>query len=179
VNLPEALDRALRAYYPVDQVKTPSTRPVGLKARMGALEKRYGSGARAAAAAGIPARTWRDWKNGAHLPSPKSLRKVDTAYNRLIVAPKVARASTRKSVARFDITADVVCDPEGSRYKNSREYRKFRAMDVGAEGNRKVVTAWLHDGAVQAASVLVAEIKAAYQAEFAFEGNNVDVNVKK
>jgi hypothetical protein len=146
---------------------------------MAALEKRHkGSAPRAAASAGIAPRTWRDWKNGTHPPSAKSLRKLTDAYNRQVVAPKVARVITGKPVTRFDISAVVVCDPKGSKYKNSTDYRKFRAMDVSPAGNRKVVQAWLNDGADQAATVLQAEIANAYQAVFAFEGNDVEVDVK-
>lgn len=179
MNLPEALDDALRRRYPVRQVKTPATRPVGLRARMSALEKRHkGSAPRAAASAGIAPRTWRDWKNGTHPPSPKSVRKLDQAYARQVVAPKVARALTGDPVKRFDISAVVVCDPQGSKYKNSTDYRKFRAMDVTPADNGKVVQAWVNDGPDQAATVLEAVIKTAYQAVFAFEGNDVEVEVK-
>lgn len=176
-TLPEALDDAFARRFRIAEVRTPATQRRGLVARMNALVKLHGGDyKRAAASAGIPERTWRDWRSGTHPPSPRSLRRLEGAYARQIVAPAVARIVTtgKKTVTDIHVQAVVVCDPGGDRYKNSEAYRWFRAEDINAG---KVVNAWMHQGGEAAASVFEAEVERRYGSVFAFEGSNVGVNL--
>jgi hypothetical protein len=176
-TFPDALDAALGARFAFPGVKSPASTRRGLTARMNALVKAHGGNARqAAASAGIPDRTWRDWRNGTHPPSTRSLRKLEGAYARQIVAPAVARLLTDKSKAITDIhvRADVIGDPGKSRYRNSVIHRWFRAEKIDTQ---KVVNAWLHGGGERAAQAYEAEVAKAYGTPFGFEGNNVAIDL--
>lgn len=187
--LPEALDAALAARYHVREVKRPATHRGGLKARMGQLEKLHGGHAGpAAASAGIPVRTWRDWKNGTHPPSSRGIRRLEGAYARQVIAPQVAKLVTRSPVHRFDITATVAAlgpartdGKPRSRYVNGstpqQAHRTFRADQVTGTQAQRVVNAWMMHGPEAAAQLLVAVIADAYQQQFEFEGDHVSVEI--
>lgn len=177
-TFPEALGAALAARYKVSEVKRPATHRQGLTARMNALVKvNNGDYKRAAASAGIPERTWRDWRAGTHPPSARSLRRLEAAYGRQIVRPAVDRAMAKgKGIKEIHVKADVVCDPgpSGSRYKNATVHRWFRAekTDTG-----RVVSAWITLGNEAAAQAHEAAVFEEYRQTFAFEGNNVEVKL--
>lgn len=183
MNLPDALDAALRAYYPTRGVVSPVTSPRGLAARMTALERAHGnSGSAAARAAGVGESSWRAWKTrgSSHRPiSARNAIKVDAAYQTLLRGVKVRARGIPTSV---DITAVVVADPgtpdkPGSRYKNTTPHRTFRADP--AVNLRPTVEAW---AAMKSPEDVAAElqdaISAAYGTYFGFEGTDVTVTFR-
>lgn len=175
---PDALEAALGKRFGLPDVRSPASTRRGLNARMNAILKAHGgNAAQAAASAGIPVRTWRDWRNGTHPPSPRGLRKLEGAYARQIIAPAAARvlASGKKTVVQINVTATVVGAPQGRRYVNSTPYRTFRAekIDVGS-----VVNAWLHGGGPRAAAAYEAEVHGVYGVPFGFEGDRVEIELK-
>lgn len=177
MNFPEALGAALSARFRVPEIRTPATQRRGLQARMGALVKAHGGDyKRAAASAGIPERTWRDWRSGRHPPSAKSLRRLEGAYARQIIRPAATRmlANAKKAVKAIHVHAVVVADPRGRRYKNSQPDRQFRAEKIPAE---RVVTAWMTLGPEAAAQQYEALVAEQYGQQFAFEGDNVSVDL--
>lgn len=151
-ELAEALDDALRARYRVTEVRTPVTQRRGLLARMNQLEKLHArpgdtptqTRKRAAEAAGIPDRTWRDWRNGTHPPSARNTRKLEGAYNRQITLPAFRRAlRTKKVPGKVNVTA--VYQWSGSTTNQSDKNRtvKMRGMrSVMAE----TIRAWAAAG---------------------------------
>lgn len=176
-TLPEALDAQFSARFELPGLKRPATHRQGLTARMNALVKANGGEyRRAAASAGIPERTWRDWRNGTHPPSARGLRKLETAYGRQILRPALAKliAAGKFAVREIHVKATVVCDPKKGKYKNSQPYRWFRAekIDTG-----KVVTAWINHGSEAAAQAYEASVQEQYRQQFAFEGVNVEVDL--
>lgn len=179
-NLPEALDAALRAYYPLGGVKSPVTSPRGLAARMTALERVYGSKVAAARAAGIGRSTWGAWQTtkGSHRPpSAANARKLEAAYESLLRQVKVRGARARSAPTKASITATVVADPRSSRYVNRTPHRTFNA-DRGPN-LQGMVNAWA-DGAPpgEVAAELMQAIADVYDGTmFAFEGDDVSVTL--
>lgn len=174
---PEALGVALAARFRVPEIRTPATQRRGLVARMNALVKLHGGDyKRAAASAGVPERTWRDWRAGTHPPSPKSIRRLEGAYARQVIRPAVLRlmADPGKVVKEMRITAVVVADPKGSRYVNKTAHRTFRAEKINGQ---EVVRAWMSHGDDAAAQAAMAVIREQYGQTFAFEGNDVMVQL--
>lgn len=98
-DFPRALDDALRARYGVPGVRTPATQARGLTARMNALEKAHtakgdragAAGKRAAQSAGISPGTWTRWRSGKQKPGAAMLAKLEAAYAKTIMRPKLAR----------------------------------------------------------------------------------------
>lgn len=74
-----ALDRAITAPA-LPGAKSPITQRRGLLSRLRALEKAHGGPRAAAAEAGVHPETWSKWKRGKAKPSPRSLIRVDSAY---------------------------------------------------------------------------------------------------
>lgn len=181
-ELPEALDAALRDRYRVVEIKTPATQRRGLVARMNALEKlfpggRKGASARQAAeAAGISARTWRDWRKGTHPPSARNLRKLEGAYVRKITLPAFRRALKNKKVPnRVKVKAEI-------KWSNSprKNYNKTKERTTTLEGMRgamaAVIRAWAGAGPEAAADALERGAASVYAAdEIKFEGDNVEI----
>lgn len=177
MNFPEALGAALSARFHVPEIRSPATQKRGLDARMNALVKVHGGDyKRAAASAGIPERTWRDWRNGTHPPGAKSLRRLEGAYARQIIRPAATRmlANAKKAVKSIHVRATVVVDPAGRRYVNSTPDREFRAEKIPAE---RVVTAWMSHGPEAAAQQYEALVAVQYGQQFGFEGDNVSVEL--
>lgn len=144
---------------------------------MNALVRRHGGSYKAAAAAaGIPERTWRDWRSGAHPPSARNLRKLELAYQRQIVAPQVARRllDSRRAVSDIHVQADVVGDPAKGRYTNRQPHRWFRAENIPAQ---EVVSAWMYHGAPAAVARFEHLLRIEYGIPFAMEGNQVAVEL--
>lgn len=177
-DLPEALDAALHAYYPLGGVKSPVTSARGLAARMTALERVHGGKAAAARAAGIGPSSWRAWqtKGSSHrAPSAASASKIQGAYEALLRQVKVRGQRARSIPRKVSITATVVADPRSSRYTNRTPHRTFNADR--SPNLAPMVNAWV-DGASpgDVAAELVAAIADAYDGTtFGFEGDDVSV----
>jgi hypothetical protein len=183
-----ALAEALDGHYSVrDDFKSPVESTRGFKARVRALEQAYGSKAAAARATGIDPTTWSRWKTKNQTPARASLGKVATAHLALLRAAKVARKGYPRKIS---IQATVACTTvvPGKKKKSLRynggdpnksyAYRWFNADRLTGPQIQDVVNAWAagrSNGYV--ADLLVDRITSAYGARFAFEGNNVNVNV--
>lgn len=180
-DLAAALDEALSARYPRQEVRTPITQRRGLTARMNQLEKlftgksdRKGAGnRRAAEAAGIPLRTWQKWRTGKVTPSARSLRKLETAHNRLITIPRFKqKVNSQTPPNRVQVSAVVVWNG----YKNRTQHRS-----TTLEGMRRVmvpvIRAWATAGPEAAAAAFERGTATAYNVPTVqFEGNDVEVN---
>ena len=179
-DFPTALDAALRAYYPLGGIKSPVTSARGLAARMTALERVHGSGAAAARAAGVGASSWRAWKTTGtshRPPSAANAAKVASAYETLLRRVKVHGQRAKPAPTTASIRADVVADPNQSRYVNRIVRRTFNALKVSSLAS--VVSVWA-DGASPAdvAAELTQVIAGAYDGTvFAFEGDDVTVDL--
>jgi hypothetical protein len=191
-DFPTALDTALGAFYSVrDDYKSPVESTRGFKARVGALEKAYGSKAAAARAAGISPDTWSRWTTKGRAPGRDSLRKIAAAHIALLRAAKVARKgypsliSIQATVAASP-SASFGRDPKKKKYYNGGSssaegaYRWFNADQLTAQQLRDVVNAWAAGGSPRdVADALQREIERAYPGRFEFEGNNVNVDIRK
>lgn len=178
MDFPEALHAALSARYPAVGVQRPPTHRQGLTARMRALERQFGGKAAAARAAGISPRSWRDWSHKSHKPSAASLRKLEQAYQQHVRAPLLQR----RAPTHVAINAVVVAHPgrgpgdqEAARYMNRTPHRKFNAEKV--DNWAPVVDAWAVGGKAAAAAAALDAIKTAYGEPFAFEGDEVTVEL--
>ncbi|WP_452634950.1 hypothetical protein [Priestia megaterium] len=127
---------------------------------------------RAAEAAGIPVRTWRDWRAGKG-QSARNLRKLETAHNRLITIPRFRqRVNSTPAPNRVSVTASI----NWNGYKNRTEHRS-----TTLEGMRRVmvavIRAWTTAGPEAAADTLQRGAASAYNTQsIAFEGNDVEVD---
>lgn len=189
-DLAEALDKALRARYRIPDIKTPATHRRGLTARMNALEKLFpekrkgASGTKAAQAAGISPRTWRAWRAGG-TPSPRTLRKLEGAYARLIQLPAFRRALADKKIpASVTVTATIRWTDSPRKNYNATPHRTttlthMRGAMVG------VVRAWVMAGPEAAADAFERGASAVYKVSDAddgspgiqFEGENVEIDL--
>lgn len=185
--------------------RTPITEPKGLEIRMRRIMDKFkGNRREAAKAAGVPYSTWNHALKGRNV-TKKTLDKILGAFGKLVTAP--ARALRVKRVGYPDnwpIRAVVVADPgpdprrhkshggRGARYVNGHGtgltkaeaaslsgtddpgYRVFRAEGLDSA---RIVDAWLTQGAEAAADVLLQEIEGAYGEGFAFEGDDVEVQI--
>lgn len=185
--LPQALDTALRAYYKLPDMKRAVTHRQGLTARMNALERlhagrkgdRTSAATRAAAAAGIPVRTWRDWKSGKSKGpiSPRNQRKLEGAYVRQVQLPAFQRVLRSKHFPkRIAVTAEV----NWSGYYNRTRRRTITLQDKAetkANPGRRpympdVVRVWIQAGPDAAAQTFQERVAADNSAGFvAFEGD--------
>lgn len=180
MNLAEALDAALRDRYPVPQVRRPATHRQGLTARLNALEKLHArqgdrpgaAGRRAAKAIGIAPDTWTRWKNGQRKPSAASLRKIEGAYARNVVLPKM-RTRVNNLPVPNSVTVTAVINWNG--YKNRQQHRSTTL------GNMRtvmvhVIRAWANLGPDAAADAFergAAENESVSYIKF--EGDDVEV----
>lgn len=183
-DLAEALDAALKDRYPITGPKTPATQRRGLTARMNGLERlfaqkgdRKGAAAsRAAAAAGIPARTWRKWRAGTQKPAPASVRKLEGAFNRLITLPDFRRRLGTKAVPnRVKVTAIIKWSSSpGKNYNRQKE--RTTTLESMRPVMAKVIRSWATAGPEAAAEKFEAGAAAVYRAdEIRFEGDHVIV----
>jgi hypothetical protein len=171
-HFPEALDGALRAWYPPGGIKSAVSTKRGFTARVNALEKQYGSRKAAAAAAGIGPSTWRAWFGpNPRTPSAASLAKLDRTYDTLRRDYVVKRGRIPRLMT---VTAVVVADPRKSRYinKSNGGRRDFKADQLGQSGIAPIVSAWQSGQSPTAvAQVAYTAIASAYGTEFGFEGD--------
>lgn len=177
-DFPTALYNALSAWYPVAGIgiRRPVTHRQGFTARVNALERAHGGRRGAAAAAGVSYNTWRQWfGKGARNPSAASLAKLDRAYA-LEVRGKVHSKTTGPSL--MVVTAVVVADPKKTRYTNKKKRRDFRADQLGRDELEPVTAAYRHgESAGYIAQVAITAIRQEYGTEFAFEGDDVRVEL--
>ncbi|MFJ6530871.1 helix-turn-helix domain-containing protein [Streptomyces longwoodensis] len=162
-ELAEALDAALRARYRYQEVKRPATHRQGLLARIGRLEKLFGTRGKAAAAAGIPYSTWRDWTSGRTKPSARGLRKLEAAYVRNVSGPAFKRAVNSTPLPNtVRVTGEI-------KWSSSprKQYNRVAQRTVNLEGMqgvmRAVVRAWATAGPEAAAETLERGASAVYR----------------
>jgi transcriptional regulator with XRE-family HTH domain len=161
VNLPEALDAALRDRYGIPEVKSAATTRRGLTARMNQLEKafsqrgdRKGAAARRAAeAAGISPRTWQKWRAGSQHPGARLLRRLEGAYARHVQLPKArAKVNGTPVPSLVRVTAVIKWSSSPRKQYNAQPYRS-----TTLEGMRgvmiRVIRAWQAAGPDAAAEV--------------------------
>lgn len=190
-DLSEALDAALRDYYPsaaVQGVKTPATQRRGYLTRMNHIEKLIGAKGAAAKAAGIPARTWRDWRTGTHPPSARMRAKLEAAYDRLLLEPK-RRKELRKTIlgkgAPETVTVGAVIKwgKSGGRQYNNQQWRRTTLRKMGP-AMRAVVQHWFRHGATGLGEVFERATSAVHREPdddngspgIQFEGNQVEID---
>lgn len=183
-ELPEALDAALRARYPLHEPKRPATHRQGLTARMNHLEKlfqapgqRKGTDARRAAeAAGIPARTWQKWRKGDSAPSARNLRKLEAAYARLVTAPAFRRrVNSGRPPNRVRVTAEIKWT-DSPRKNYNRTRHRTTTLEGMAGVMVSVIRAWATAGPEAAADALETGTAAVYRADdIRFEGDRVEI----
>lgn len=155
-NIVQALDRALRARYPVQEVKTPATQRRGLTARMRQLEKLFtrkgdrpgAAGRRAAKEAGISLRTWQRWRKGEQKPTAATLRKLEKAHRDLVQLPKLKRTVNRSPVPdKVDVSAAMVWNG----YKNQVPDRTVKFRHQVRAVMIATIRAWARQGPEAAA----------------------------
>lgn len=190
-DLAGALDSALRARYRIAEVKTPVTQRRGLLARMNQLEElhkqkgdRAGQAAtRAAASAGIPITTWRDWRRGTHPPGARNTRKLEGAYIRQITVPRLKRAQEkRRPPAKVNVRATIRWTSSPRKMYNATKHRKVEFTGMAAV-MKAVLRAWTAAGPAAAAEAferLTSELYKVHPDEdgtpgIKFEGNDVTV----
>jgi len=158
-ELAEALDAALRARYKVSEVKTPVTQRRGLLARMNQLEKLHqrkgdkpGQAAtRAAESAGIPIRTWRDWRKGTHPPGPRNQRKLERAYVDQITLPAYRKSAKEKGAPnKVNVTAEIWWTDSDKKDNGKQRRVKLTGMKAVMAA---VIRAWIAAGPEAAADV--------------------------
>lgn len=190
-DLPEALDAALRGRYRVAEVKTPVTQRRGLLARMNQMEKLHKRDGdtpaqtrkRAAQAAGIPDRTWRDWRNGTHPPGPQNRRKLEAAYVRQITIPALRRATKAKGDPdKVTVTAKIRWTDSPRKMYNATPHRTVKLAGMRA-AMRPVIRAWVSAGPEAAADAFERAVSSVYKVPddddggpgVRFEGNDVTI----
>jgi len=190
-DLAEALDAALRARYRVTEVKTPVSQRRGLLARMNRLEKLHTRAGdtpaetrrRAAASAGIPDRTWRDWRKGTHPPSARSQRKLEAAYTRQITLPALSKATKAKGAPdKVTITAEVRWTDSPRKMYNATKYRTVKLTGMKA-AMVPVIRAWTAAGPQAAADAFERAVSRVYRVPdddeggpgVRFEGKQVEI----
>lgn len=177
----QALGAAYERWYQPRYYSRPITHGSGLRDRLHALEKAYGSKAAAARAAGVGASSWRAWtapkgSSSRRAPSPAALGKVEQAYRAVARQQRAPHAGAggrmqgKRPPREFAVHATVVGDPRGARYTNTTPQRWFRAteaQDAAARG----AEAWLRgDPPSSVAATVLGRIEAAYAIPFGFEG---------
>ena len=188
-DLAAALDAALRARYKVAEVRTPATQRRGLLARMKRLEKLHtrkgdkpGQAAtRAAESAGIPARTWRDWRKGTHPPSARSQRRLERAYVEQITLPAYLKSAKEKGAPnKVNVTAEVWWTDSDKKNNGAHRRVKLTGMEAVMEA---VIRAWIAAGPEAAADVFERGCAAVYRVPqnedgtpgIQFQGNRVEI----
>lgn len=157
-DLAEALDAALRGRFRVAEVRTPVSQRRGLLARMNQLEKLHArpgdtptqTRKRAAAASGIPDRTWRDWRNGTHPPSAASQRKLEGAYTRQITLPAYRKSARQKGAPdKVTVTAEVWWTDSDKKNNGKQRTVKLVGLKSIMAG---VIRTWIAAGPAPAAA---------------------------
>lgn len=191
-DYPTALSAALRARFPMaGLIKSPISSARGLAARMRQLEKAYGSKKAAAAAVGVNPTTYSRWGSGKAHPSKGSAARIDTELSGLARGRSIHKrgplkgASITATVKNLDARpATPGKAPSSLQYNKGKKdevpgRRKFNAYDVNAAQLATVVAVWA--GGASPATVAAAldqEITHAYGTSFAFEGDNVIVDLR-
>jgi transcriptional regulator with XRE-family HTH domain len=186
-ELPEALDRALRARYMPGEIRSPVDTRRGLTARLNALERSFtqqgdrkgAATKRVAAALGVTPRTLQRWRDGSRKPNAASLRKISGAHNRLVTLPKM-RKRLKNLPPPNSVTVSAKIDWNG--YKNRTEQRTTTLGGMRGVMAR-VIRTWAAAGPEAAADALqrgAATVHNVPNSEDApgiqFEGDDVDVD---
>lgn len=102
--------------------------------RIAEIERKSGSGRKAAAAVGVPESTWRGWRKGTP-PGPAGVEKIEQAQRRVRLAPGREQRLNATLGKNLIVKADlIVSNEEGSE-------RKFRASDYFTEDDNKAIIA--------------------------------------
>lgn len=190
-DLAQALNAALRARYRIAEVRTPITQRRGLLARMNQLEKLHkregdtpaATRKRAAEAAGIPDRTWRDWRKGTHPPSARSRRKLEGAYDQQIRQPALKRTVNRKGAPnRVTVTATVKWSKSPENQYNATPHRTVKLTGMRPV-MVNVIRAWARGDLQGAADAFERGAAAVYSVRddddgssgIEFQGNQVEI----
>lgn len=173
---PQALDEALKDHYGITAgYRSPAESRRGLKARMGALERAYGTKRAAAAAVGINPTTWSRWTSKTQSPGAASLDRLESAYQGLLRAAKV---QDKGGLTSLSVWADVAAVGPSQKYYNSVSYRKFKADRLMPRHLRDITTAFAAGRPVTAVADLASRmIERAYGRPFQFEGPRVVVDL--
>lgn len=180
-DLAGALDAALRARYPMPEVRRPSTHRQGLLARMNQIEKQFAqpgdrkgaAGVRAAKAAGVSSRTWQKWRAGSQKPGDKLRAKLEAAYARHVQQPKF-RAKVNGQGAPN--TVRVAAEISWNGYRNRTAHRTTTLSGMRAVMVR-TIRAWATAGPEAAADAFEAGAAAAQGTGFIqFLGENVEID---
>lgn len=170
MKLPEALHQALMARFRVPEVKTPATQRRGLMARISQIAKAIRSRGdtpaqvdrKVAKELGVTPRTLKRWRDGKASPSPKSVRRVETAHNRLVVLPAYRRALKARGVpGQVKVTGVIKWSKSSGTQYNSTPYRTTTLAGVRGVMVR-VIRAWAAAGPEAAAQVFEHGISAVY-----------------
>lgn len=190
-DLAGALDGALRARFKVPEVKSPITQRRGLLARMNQLEKLHtrkgdkpGQAAtRAAEAAGIAPRTWRDWRKGTHPPGAASRRKLEGAYARQITLPAYRKVTKAQGAPdRVRVAATIRWSDSPKKKYNATPHRSTTLTGMRA-AMVSVIRAWAGAGPEAAAEAFERAVARVYKVAddddggpgVRFEGDQVEV----
>lgn len=154
-DLGTALDGALTARYGWETLRSPATSWRGLQARMNALEKARGGRRGAAQAAGIGYSTWTHLIARRREPSAATLRRLEAAYARDVLTPRVRRAIARKQVpTNLTVTADIKWSNSPRKQYNRQPYRKTHLDQLTQSDMAAVVDVWLRFGGPAAGAAL-------------------------
>lgn len=188
-DLAGALDAALRARYRVAEVKTPVSQRRGLLARMNQLEKLHSqkgdkpgqAATRAAQSAGIPVRTWRDWRKGTHPPSARSERKIERAYVEQITLPAYRKSAKEKGAPKkVNVSAEVWWTDSDKQNNGDQRTVKLTGMKGVMAA---VIRAWIAAGPEAAADAFERGVAQVYGVRenddgspgIQFKGNRVEI----
>lgn len=190
MSLGQAVLAVLDDQFAQDDYKTPATTDKGRHLRMNALEKKHGSGAAAARAAGVSPSTWRRWRG--------TLKKVPEKLGALLGAHTDLLRHRRRHTARRALqrcTAYVCgviywgCDEPDPSYLNSRAdgpddgtpEEGWRCVNIGAGGATldlsSVVTPWIAQDEEGAGAAFKTAIEDCEGAPIHAEGDQVTVTI--
>ena len=104
---------------------------------------------RAAAAAGIPIRTWRDWRKGTHPPGPRNQRKLERAYTAQIILPAYRKSAQQKGTpSNVNVTAKIWWTDSDKKNNGDQRTVKFKGIKPVMAA---VIRAWIAAGPEAAA----------------------------
>lgn len=193
MNLPEALDAALRGRYRVTEVKSPVTTRRGFTARMTQVEKaftrpgdRKGAAVRRAAeAVGVTPGTWRRWRTGKQAAGAPNRSRLQAAYDNLIRLPRLRKELRKQGVpTQVTVTAIIKWSTSTGTQYNKRPHRTTTLTNMG-DAMRAVIRAWALEGPQAAAEALERGAAAVYGVPdddngtpgIEFQGDDVEIEL--
>jgi transcriptional regulator with XRE-family HTH domain len=195
MNLPEALDAALRGRYRVTEVKSPASTRRGLTARMAQMEKAFtrpgdrkgAAGRRAAEAAGVSLRTWQRWRSGKQSPAARTVAKLQAAYDNLVRLPRLRKQLRKQGVPNAVTVTAVIkwSTSTGTQYNRANDGHRTTTLIGMGPAMRAVVRAWATEGPEAAAEALERGTAATYSVPddddgspgIEFEGDEVEIEL--